>query len=355
MKFLLTVFPGLPGLAADELQSQMKLAAMARERVRGSELLWVQSSDPARLLELRLIEDVFVEILTQKLTGKTPDLKALTVALTHPEAIQSALRAHAHLTGHQTPARVHFRVVVQADDATWRQYRRVDLQAAAEAGVMRARPGWRLEPDQAPVEIWLHQTGRELHVSLRLTSGEHRARGGRAVEREAALRPTIAAAMVYVARPQDDEVFLDPMCGSGTILLERALSGRHGLLLGGDIDPAAVKATLANFGPRHKPVRIERLDARNLPLEDASVDKFVTNLPWGRQIGRPEELPALYRAVLAEAVRVVRPGGLIVMLTSQPATLRQAARGLERLRLSRIIPKVAVLGSSAEIIVWERV
>ncbi|HVQ44933.1 MAG TPA: methyltransferase domain-containing protein [Candidatus Saccharimonadia bacterium] len=354
MKLLVSMFPGLRVLVVEEMAARLGLAPVATGRARGSELVWVQTSDPAGLLGLRLVEDVFVVVETIPLSGKTVDLKAVTAALGRPEVWESALRAQGHLAGRPTPARVVFRVVAQADDAAWRGYRRVDLQRAAEAGVGRARPGWRLNAGEAPFEVWLHQVGRNLTVSLRLTSGVNRARGGRAVERAAALRPTIAAAMVRLSEPADDDVFLDPLCGTGTILLERALAGRHGLLLGGDIDVGAVKAAVANFGPRHKPVRIERMDARKLPLEDASVDKLVTNLPWGKQIGRPEDLPALYGGMLAEAVRVVRPGGLVVVLTSEVGVLDWALKSQPGFVVRRRVTGIEVLGRPAEMRVLAR-
>jgi 23S rRNA G2445 N2-methylase RlmL len=355
MKFLLTVFPGLSTLAAEELQGRLKLAPVAKERVRGSELLWVQTTDPSGLLELRLPEDVFVEIENVKLAGDLADLRLITKTLARAGVLAAAVRVYEHLARRTMSQRVVFRVVAQADDADWRKYRRVDMQTAAEAGIGRACPGWRLDSQEAPVEIWLHQVDRMLGVSLRLTSGVYRARGGRAVEREAALRPTIAAAMVQVAGPGEDDVFLDPMCGSGTLLLERAVAGRYGLLLGGDIEAAAVKATLANFGPRHQPRRIERMDARRLPLEDSSVDKFVTNLPWGRQIGRAEELPALYAGVLAEAVRVVRIGGAIVLLTSDWSLLKRILKDARGLKLVRTISNIEVLGRRADMFVLTRI
>jgi 23S rRNA G2445 N2-methylase RlmL len=279
----------------------------------------------------------------------------ITKALSRAETLMAAVRVYEHLRRRQVPARAAFRVVAQADDASWRKYRRVDMQTAAEAGILRMRPSWRLETVEAPLEVWLHQVGRQLVVSLRLTGALHRARGGRAVERAAALRPTIAAAMVLASHPSDDDVFLDPMCGSGTILLERALAGRHGLLLGGDIDMAAVKAAQANFGPRHKPVRLERLDVRKLPLENASVDALVTNLPWGRQIGRPEDLPGLYERVLSEGVRVVRPAGRMVLLTSEWELLKRLIKAQRGLKLERTVSGIEVLGRRADMFVLIRV
>jgi tRNA (guanine6-N2)-methyltransferase len=352
MKFLLTVFPGLAGLAKDELQAKLKLAPVASGRVRGSELLWVQTSDPAGLLELRLVEDVFVSIDTIKLSGGPSDMRVLS-RVSSGEAVGAALRVYEHLTGLQVPARSNYRVVVQADDAPWRSYRRIDMQEAVETGIRRGRPKWQLA-DVAPVEVWLHQDAKSLAVSLRISNWKHRARGGREVERAAALRPTIAAAMVFAAGSGDDDVFLDPMCGSGTILLERAQAGRYGLLLGGDIDPGAVKATQANFGPRHQPRRLIRMDARHLPLEDGSIDKFVTNLPWGHQVGTKQELPALYGAVLGEAVRVVRPGGTIVLLSSEYRLLAQVIRMSGAVTLKCRFKNIEVLGRPAEMVVLSR-
>ena len=355
MKFLLTIFPGLSKLASSELGSRMKLLPVASARVRGSEILWVQTTNPAGLLELKLIEDVFIEIDTIKLTGKSTDLKLITATLMRADTLETALRTYVTLTNRTLPTRSHFRVVAQADDAAWREYRRVDMQSTAEMSLARARPNWRLDPVAAPVEIWLHQIGRQLSVSLRLTNGLHRARGGREAERAAALRPTIAAAMVYAAGLGDEDVFLDPMCGTGTILLERAQAGRHGLLLGGDIDPAAVKAAQANFGPRHKPVRIEQMDARRLPLEDSSVNRFVTNLPWGQQIGTLRELPKLYAGVLAEAVRVVQSGGTIVLLSSERELLKRACKAQSKIKLIQTVPDIEVLGRRAEMVVLHRI
>lgn len=355
MKFLITNFPGLRPLLTEELGVRLNLKAAGDGRVRGSELLWVQTSDPAGLLGLRIAEDVFVEIDSLKLTGQNNDLKAIGALLGRSEGLNAALRVYAHLTGAAVPARAQFRVVAQADDAKWRKYRRVDMQAMAEMSLMRSRPNWRLTPDEAPLEVWLHLVGRTLHVSLRLTNAAHRTRGGREMERAAALRPTIAAAMVWASRPQDEDVFLDPMCGSGTILLERALFGRHGMLLGGDIDAAAVKTAQANFGPRHKPVRIARMDARELPLEDASVDVLASNLPWGRQIGRPAELPDLYKDAMREAARVVRPGGRIVLLTSEGQALKPALAAQSALRLERTIMSIEVLGRRADMFVVTRI
>jgi 23S rRNA G2445 N2-methylase RlmL len=165
-----------------------------------------------------------------------------------------------------------------------------------------------------------------------------RQRDYRAVSLPAALKPTIAAAMVQLTQPQPEDVFLDPMCGSGTILIERALAGRYRQLLGGDRDPEAVAATTENIGPRYKPIEIQQWDAAALPLEDGSVSALATNLPFGKQIGSPEEIRTLYPAVLRDWVRVVRPGGRLALLTSERALLRAAIRRQAGLSMGTEMP-----------------
>src|SRR3989344_363953 len=95
----------------------------------------------------------------------------------------------------------------------------------------------------------------------------------------ASLRPSIAHALVWVSEINKDDIFLDPMCGAGTILIERANAGPYRHLLGGDIRQEAVDAALANIGEKYKPIEAKVWDATSLPLQDKSITKIVSNLP----------------------------------------------------------------------------
>lgn len=87
-------------------------------------------------------------------------------------------------------------------------------------------------------QSWFEETG-SLHqiqflilkdrVSILLdTSGAglHK-RGYRANSTEAPIKETLAAAMVHLSRVRRDANFIDPFCGSGTILIEAALYAMH--------------------------------------------------------------------------------------------------------------------------------
>ncbi len=323
--------------------------------VRNSELAEARYGGAAgEVMELRTVEDAFVEVGRVSLSGSLADVRGLAGARVWGEPLRQALEVWTQVTGKALVKRLVWRVVVQADDVAWRQYRRQELTLAAERGLMNAGSSWRINRDEAPLEVWCWQVRRELVVGLRLSDNARRQHGGREVERSAALRPSIAAAMVRLSQPTAGDVFLDPMCGTGTILLERAAVGRYELLVGGDNDAAAVAATLANFGPRHQPRRIERWDARALPLADGSVTRLVSNLPWGRQIGEKAEMPALYAALVPEFARVVAPGGRLVLLTSEWGVLKEALRRSPTLYLEQIVSNVEILGRRADILVLER-
>lgn len=83
-------------------------------------------------------------------------------------------------------------------------------------------------------------------------------------------------------------------------------------------------SNMASLGRRNHrrggPLQLLRANAATLgglPLSDASVDKIMTDLPFGKQFGSLEENHRLYPSVLRELARVLRVGGLAVLLTSQ--------------------------------------
>jgi 23S rRNA G2445 N2-methylase RlmL len=132
--------------------------------------------------------------------------------------------------------------------------------------------------------------------------------------------------MVWLTHPDPTDVFVDPMCGSGTILAERMLAAPYAEVRGGDLAAQSVKATLQNLNTPHKPFHVQAWDARDLPLAAASVDKLAANLPFGKQIGSPAEIRRLYPAFFRELSRVLKPGGLATVLSSEYELIKTTLR-----------------------------
>jgi 23S rRNA G2445 N2-methylase RlmL len=373
--------PGFEAIAAQEIAETLDSAVLRGMRAvadKNGMALFEYAGDPHDLLALRTVEDVFAIVARLPGLPLTADgLRLLRdTAATMP--IEPALRVARQLKpGRGGHGRLRFRVVArQVGQAA---YRRVDAQQAVERAIAaRGDHHWRLAEEGA-LEFWLtllpddssttrskspargsrrpaHQAhaGYEALLALRLSDEQMRHRDYKLEHLPASLRPSAAAALVWLTRPAPDDVFLDPMCGAGTILIERAHAGRYALLLGGDTREPALEVARGNVGPRYKPIELRQWDARSLPLDAASITAAAVNLPFGKQIGSAEENRTLYPAVLRELTRVLRPGARLVALTGDRRAFDDALRRTRGLARRAVYP-VLVLGQPAGVYVIERV
>lgn len=153
-------------------------------------------------------------------------------------------------------------------------------------------------------------------IGARLASKPLHRRSYKTETTKATLQADVAYAMSLLAEIKPDDVVLDPMCGSGTILIESSTFGPKSIL-GGDIQDEAVKATNNNIKAFNSSLNIEikKWDATHLPLEDKSIDKIICNLPFGKQI-EVESVANFYKETLKELSRVTKNEEKLVLLTS---------------------------------------
>jgi tRNA G10 N-methylase Trm11 len=158
-----------------------------------------------------------------------------------------------------------------------------------------------------------------------------RQRDGREVEREGALRPAVAAAMLRLAGPA--ALVLDPFCGAGTIVREALDGGRRAV--GTDVSREAITAARANL-PAATPLLVA--DVAALPVRSGAVAAVAGNPPFGRRHPVAGDPARWWRTAFAELERVVAPGGSIVLLHPASAAFDSAVlrprRGLLRSRHS---------------------
>src|SRR5262245_17421300 len=243
--------PGFEAIAAEEIAEKLAGATLRGTRTvadKNGMALFEYGGDPRDLLALRSIEDLFAVVAAlPRLPPTAAGLRQLRdAAATLPlePALQIARQLRPGRGGH---GRLRFRVVArQVGEAA---YRRVDAQQAVERGIAaRGDHQWRLAEEGA-LEFWLtllpgssstrpkgssagerrpsrpDRSGYEALLALRLSDEQMRHRDYKLEHLPASLRPSAAAALVWLTRPAPDDVFLDPMCGAGTILVERAHAG----------------------------------------------------------------------------------------------------------------------------------
>ncbi len=153
-------------------------------------------------------------------------------------------------------------------------------------------------------------------VGVRLGAKPLHRRSYKVETTKATLQADVAYAMSTLAEITSSDTVLDPMCGSGTILIESSTFSPKNIL-GGDMNSEAVNATIKNINAfdSNLNVGVKKWDAIKLPLGDSSVDKIICNLPFGKQI-EVNSISEFYGGLIEEFNRVLKSNGKMVFLTS---------------------------------------
>lgn len=215
----------------------------------------------------------------------------------------------------------------------------------------------RSNPD---LRLHLHLTGGTAALSLDATGEPLSHRGYRPYGGPAPLSEALAAGLLLLAGYNGQCPLLDPMCGSGTLVVEAALiatrtaPGRsrsfacqrwhwHDRRLlaevlreaqqrrrpapepitGADRDPRAVSATRRNTAAAgvRAGTTVERCDVADLEQQQPGT-LIVTNPPYGQRMGEVETLAPLYRS-LGDALKQRAAGCTAWLLLGEPELARQ--------------------------------
>jgi putative N6-adenine-specific DNA methylase len=233
--------------------------------------------------------------------------------------------------------------------------------------------------EDAPLEILVRLFQDRCTLSLN-TSGLHlHKRGYRLATAKAPLRETLAAGIAMACQAQRYDLIVDPMCGSGTLLIEAgllaagippggqrafafeqapffqpgkwrrlkesAMSQRRPapiVLLGSDLDPGAVRAARSNAHRAGLELAINQADALRLPYDELSKQGarrlLLCNLPYGQRIeeGRLRRLVAVLRRACS---------GWDYALLAQPHQLEAGLKPTRQLALNNGgIPVMLAMG-----------
>ncbi len=219
----------------------------------------------------------------------------------------------------------------------------------------------RVDLDEPDVIIRVDVIFNEVYVGIDTTGDEslHR-RGYRVYDHPAPLNPTIASALVMLSDWNPKKSLLDPMCGSGTILIEAAMMGRNippqkfrkvnflfTNIYGEDLleevrreaerYESDVKMRLIGIEKFRKHIKGGILNAKAAGVYDTidfiqadatklclkEVDIAITNPPYGLRIAKKGIIERLYDGFLRSAKDVVNEK--IVIITAEDRILRDKA------------------------------
>ena len=182
-------------------------------------------------------------------------------------------------------------------------------------------------------------------VLLRLTARPLSTRPWRVCNLPGGANATVAAAIAVLAGGRS---FLNLMCGTGTLLVERALAAAGGPFVGVDVSPEAIACARRNVEAAGVSVQALIVDdvtrpgfAVTLPgnVGGATFDVVAADAPWGDAVGSHTANEELYRGLLAAAAAHLAPQGRFMLLTHEvrlAERLVSQAPGWRRLASRRV-------------------
>jgi ubiquinone/menaquinone biosynthesis C-methylase UbiE len=296
----LEVLDGLAPLAIAEARRELSGLADLHER-RPSEVSATLDGALEQLLRLRL---VVAPYLVARFAGRRPTTMLGDVNFRALLAVVARVRAL-----HSAGAFTSFRISAAGRDST--VFRRL-REALAEA------TGLAYDADEGALLLRFRPVPDGWEALVRLGPRPLSARPWRVENMPGALNATIAAAMAELTEPAPGDRYLNLMCGSGTLLIERLARCPASRLVGVDTSSEALRLAERNIDAAGLPGGIEllRADATRLDgIEAGAFDRVTVDLPYGQLMGGRDVNPELYRAVLAEAHRVTEPDGMLVAIT----------------------------------------
>lgn len=316
-----TCFAGLGSLVQRSLEG-IGAGNVTAFRIRNHDYVSfrLERSKIRSLRSIHLLEDVFAEITRTRSIETASDIAKLSRRVNRGAVFESIALKNELFPDKKRGRNgrpTYYCFVRQSQDHRIHR-KRVSREIAAS--VARPFPRWRLN-DPADLEFWVFWADVVL-LTLRLSDRTLKYRGRKPPETPGALRPTIAAAMIELAAMEDGHTVLDPMCGTGTLLLECSFRFPQASLFGSDQSAVATAAARERLGEK---AAIERCEIETLDYPPGTFDRVLTNLPWGGQT--PIRGP-IYTRGISKLLNWVVDDGVVVLLTPRRDLLEPTLRKL---------------------------
>ncbi len=165
------------------------------------------------------------------------------------------------------------------------------------------------------------------------------------------LRPELANLMCLTGDLKQSDVVLDPFAGYGSIPIECVKSFKVKQIIASEKDKEVFKLLEKRVKEFGKKIVLGRWDALNLTsLTNSSVDRVITDPPWGLYSQKNVDIEEFYQKMMNEFSRILKPGGLLVLLTAQKEILEKT---INRSKTFKLLSKYDVLVSGKKAAIYK--
>lgn len=198
--------------------------------------------------------------------------------------------------------------------------------------------GLRHDPQEGELLLRVARAEDGWEVLARLTPRPLSARSWRKCNLAGGLNATLAYAMLRLGGVRESDRVFNPMCGSGTLLIERAALGPVRQLVGADLDPAAIACARENVtASGARDIELGVLDVVEAELPARAFDLIVADVPWGDAVGSHAANATLYPAFLRAMAHVSSKHARLVLLTHDIALFERTLSEQERWQTREVV------------------
>ena len=180
----------------------------------------------------------------------------------------------------------------------------------------------RLDRSNPDIEFWLLiRSEGEAFFCMRLTKKPNQEK----YLEKGELRPELASILCLISEPQDDDIFLDPFCGHGSIPVQRLFipNCKYKKIIASDTNPELVSKLKGKVKQLEKTKTVKNFIIKNFDalrlssLLDSSVNKIVTDPPWGLYASKIDNINKFQNSMMCEFYRILTKNGILVILTKK--------------------------------------
>lgn len=321
---ILTVSPGLEELTRrqlpEELQEDAKLFKGGVE---------VITDNLERIRPIRTVRGILMRFCRNPLSGAGPEEIARSIAA-------SGLLSYME-ERHAGEAPFYFRIDLKnkmdaAEKSRFISRLSAELEELTDYKLQNAPSDYECE-----LRITQNSKGR-YYAYLRLNTIPDRRFAYRKKSLPTSMHPVRAAEIIELVKEYLTEygIVLDPMCGNGTLLIERSKAVKARSLYGVDIYGEAVQCGRDNAREANTQIFFINRDLSDFRHEYA-FDEILTQFPARTERNDTEALERLCRTFVRRVPDWLKAGGIVIADTTDPAMLKGAAAAAAYLKPVKII------------------
>lgn len=291
--YLVTCVTGLESVVERELRET--ITDLKVKRSEGGMVVFETSAKPSTIRKFRFINNAFIVLKSYPQSNVNHLLEQLRYDFKLSEEYRRWFEF--------VPKR--YRIVVSKanemirPDGQRRDQLELTIQKQTKLQMNAARPD---------IEFWLiirNEGGA--YWTLRLNTHRPQPQRGE-------IRHELAHLLAILGDVQPTHVVLDPFAGYGAIPYEIARYFKVKQVIANDIESREMRKLQLTANHEKLPMKTMVTDALAMPLDNESIDRIVTDPPWGMYRSIAGNETDFYRQFLDEASRVLKPFGVLVAL-----------------------------------------